>query len=890
MKKAMIAAGTSAVRVQAWTSLKNVKFAMALVVAISVAELAQAHPVWTRKGEYTTSSFTPSSNNVLKDATLKISEPKDYSGTSLLSCLNDGKVDATRKITSENNGKTTLECTLATATDIGSFRFYSYHTDGGRDGIAVDDIQVKTTASDTWTSINLLSSFKDSAAFGNNQSSSGRLWVELKNALDFPLAKNVTAIKICFGVQDNNWTPYAEIEVDKWVPPATKAALPTMYGDCDCTDIASGSIEGLTWSGDARAYKIDDDVVLVFTDTTAGKCSFDVRPGYAGIGRFLVVAGGGPGGYNGEKGRAAGGGGAGGMLTGDDAVFSSGTYAITVGEGGKPTNSRTVKGANGSDSFISCGGADFCRAKGGGAGGNVGNSESDLALSTGSDGGNGGGGSQCKSSDTVYKGALGGKGVPGQGFDGGRALDSDDKTSWQNSGAGGGAGGKGTDAESLYRGAKGGDGLPSDITGEKIWYAGGGAGGDWVWQEDKFFAGGKGGGGSVNNYGTGSGRTTVTAGTDTLGGGGAGGASAYNKNEWTGPARGGSGVVVVRLTVKKCDMIEGVTATGAAEMYGAGFGKEAETIIVFKDTTPGACSFTLPRSATARVLLVGGGGPGGYNGKTGMAGAGGGAGGMVTNAYAGTAFGRGTYSVTVGAGGKPSTSRKAKGANGGDSVIARQDGVDVFRAKGGGAGGNPTDNNDNAIQYSVGSNGGSGGGGAQGYTTVNGKSEYYGQLGGSGVEGQGHNGGKALDCQKIADASQSDAHMLNSGGGGGAGANGSNAESLWRGGAGGKGLPCDITGVEVWYAGGGAGGVVTSGSENKSFAGGKGGGGSTLSNSKDKVFYAEQGVDGLGGGGGGGLGKSATTSNWTGPGRGGNGVVVVRITEMVAPGLMMILR
>jgi len=84
---------------------------------------------------------------------------------------------------------------------------------------------------------------------------------------------------------------------------------------------------------------------------------------------------------------------------------------------------------------------------------------------------------------------------------------------------GGGAGAPG--GESSWDGGIGGDGLAFSITGEEVWYAGGGAG---YRASDHVAAtrGGKGGGGNG------------TAGVDGLGGGGSGGCN------------GGSGVVIIR--------------------------------------------------------------------------------------------------------------------------------------------------------------------------------------------------------------------------------------------------------------------------------------------------------------------------------------------------------
>ena len=178
--------------------------------------------------------------------------------------------------------------------------------------------------------------------------------------------------------------------------------LPTGYGNPE-NDITSGSIEGLTWSGAARAYTIGNEVVLVFTNTTANACSFEIAPNYGGKGRALLVAGGGAGGYSGEWKLIGAGGGAGGLIE-TNLDFSSGSYAVTVGAGGEPKGNKDSgtnenPNGNGSDSVLVANAADLFRAIGGGAGG-IPNGNGRKNLSTGRNGGSGGGGSRKWTSRT----------------------------------------------------------------------------------------------------------------------------------------------------------------------------------------------------------------------------------------------------------------------------------------------------------------------------------------------------------------------------------------------------------------------------------------------------------------------------------------------------------
>ena len=261
-------------------------------------------------------------------------------------------------------------------------------------------------------------------------------------------------------------------------------------------------------------------------------------------------------------------------------------------------------------------------------------------------------------------------------------------------------------------------------------------------------------------------------------------------------------------------------------------------VLKFTDTlTAGSLTIDDTVRASARVLVVGGGGAGGTTKETttGLgAGGGGGAGGFVevTRTLVG-----GTYPITVGAGGDAASSV--------DVVTIGADGVassfDTIVAHGGGGGG----------AQSVGNNGASGGGGSSSYNTAT-SAKQNNEGGASDATGDEHgNAGGIGNTAKYG------------GGGGGAGATGQDSASAKS--KGGVGLPSDITGEEIYYAGGGGGGRLTL---TTGLAGGNGGGGKGGSTNA----AAEAGTDGLGGGGG-GCGTTAPG------GKGGDGVVIVRITD-----------
>ena len=210
----------------------------------------------------------------------------------------------------------------------------------------------------------------------------------------------------------------------------------------------------------------------------------------AGTVDYLLVAGGGAGGYS----AIPGGGGAGGLLTATGLSVSVQTYPIVVGAGGVGDNGGGV--INDGDDTT----AFSLTAVGGGQGG-VG--PGTIGAHTGGSGGGGDGYSGAGAAGTVGQGNAGGSGVN------------------HGAGGGGGAGAVGANAVSPSGGA-GGVGLSNSLrTGSGVFYAGGGGGQKWTGSNG---AGGNGGGGAGGVAGT----------VNT--GGGAGGAG----------GSGGSGIAVVR--------------------------------------------------------------------------------------------------------------------------------------------------------------------------------------------------------------------------------------------------------------------------------------------------------------------------------------------------------
>lgn len=195
---------------------------------------------------------------------------------------------------------------------------------------------------------------------------------------------------------------------------------------------------------------------------------------------YLVVAGGGGGGYGGggdapSQTSRGGGGGAGGYIA-STGIFGVGNYAITVGPGGRGSNTDNAQDENGEQGFASIiqkvSGSTLTtlvQATGGGYGGGPGGAST-------APGGNGGSGGGAGGESSIY---LGGDGILGQGFDGANSP----------RGAGGGAAGPGSvggpgtawlDGQAYAIGGQGSPGFKDNTKGLTSDASGsGGGGGGW---------------------------------------------------------------------------------------------------------------------------------------------------------------------------------------------------------------------------------------------------------------------------------------------------------------------------------------------------------------------------------------------------------------------------
>ena len=277
---------------------------------------------------------------------------------------------------------------------------------------------------------------------------------------------------------------------------------------------------------------------------------FTLTSSYAYSADFLVIAGGGSGGYRGSSTHATGGGGAGGFRYLTSQSLSGGiTYTITVGAGGTGGAAQN----NGANSSIAGTGLTTITSLGGGMGGG--------GLSAGNGGSGGGSGSG-------YAGSGQGTGTVGQGNNGGYG-NIYGSGRYYDGGGGGGASAVGGFANP-NSGGNGGAGTANSITGSSITYAGGGGGAarDSVGGTSYPGNGGAGGGGIG---GTEVGSQTGGNGTDGLGAGGGG------QHSYGGQAgHGGDGVVILSEPTAKYSG----TTTGSPTISTSG----SNTIIKFTAT------------------------------------------------------------------------------------------------------------------------------------------------------------------------------------------------------------------------------------------------------------------------------------------------------------------
>ena len=276
----------------------------------------------------------------------------------------------------------------------------------------------------------------------------------------------------------------------------------------------------------------------------------------------------------------------------------------------------------------------------------------------------------------------------------------------------------------------------------------------------------------------------------------------------------------------------------------------------------------VPGISNISYFMVAGGGGGGMD-----MGGGGGAGGVKSGSLSSTYNSGSSFSIFVGAGGagapaggtsgQPSSHQFTVSAIQGSTSSLAGDGFDTISTVGGGYGG--------SSYWAYAPNNGYGGDGGSGGGTSGYANSGTTRAGGNGTTGQGNNGGRGYG-------------QYYSGGGGGAGAQGTDAQSQPHGGI---GIQNSLLGYAEWFGGGGGGAAYSLSTGGNGGAGGGGGGavgtttggaglnsGSAGGGGSPNSQTNQPGGDGGANTGGGGGGGSHYNSNNKG-GNGGSGAVIL---------------
>ena len=319
----------------------------------------------------------------------------------------------------------------------------------------------------------------------------------------------------------------------------------------------------------ADGYKViglgrnGDEVALVFT-----KSSSWTVPANINNAQFLVVGGGGGGGadtYTKDAYSGGGGGGGGGVVAGVVSFAKGTTVTVTVGAGGAGGTGATTyssqygAAASGANSSFSTPAGQQVVANGGGGSGGLTRAATRSTVQSGAAGGSSAG-ARAKTSTTsggignATKGtAVGVVSYVAMGNKGGSSYGS------YAGGGGGGAMTAGSSASADNTPGAGGQGYESYITGERVVYGSGGGGAKIT------------GTGAKGGEGAGDGNPTAQSnGMSALPnqGGGGGGAGRTDKGTKYKGGNGGSGIVVIRYSVKTAE-VDSVAYDTLAEAFAA---------------------------------------------------------------------------------------------------------------------------------------------------------------------------------------------------------------------------------------------------------------------------------------------------------------------------------
>lgn len=182
--------------------------AVMMAVTTMFAGTVFATPAWTT-GIHVPANWTMNPSNLLAYAT--------RSGG--VAALSDG-VMAINDSNGNIANNTVVTWTLATAASISDINVYSAYKDGGRDGISISKIEILDEGSGEWSDLGAPAVEYGTYNVDGNNSSAKYLYAFYSDDGGAALAHTVSAVRLTFGIQDNNITGYGEIEILGYYPEA----------------------------------------------------------------------------------------------------------------------------------------------------------------------------------------------------------------------------------------------------------------------------------------------------------------------------------------------------------------------------------------------------------------------------------------------------------------------------------------------------------------------------------------------------------------------------------------------------------------------------------------------------------------------------------------------
>ena len=154
--------------------------------------------------------------SIVTNSTKALTEAATITTDTSVAALHDGSLPRTKAngtVYAIGDGAV-VQCDFATPVDLSALGFWTYFSGGGgRDGIAVESIEVRRGAKGAFRTIAAMTPFEHGTKkIDGNDASSGSFHAMVSRADGSLLAEHVSAVRIVFGDADNGWTVYTELE------------------------------------------------------------------------------------------------------------------------------------------------------------------------------------------------------------------------------------------------------------------------------------------------------------------------------------------------------------------------------------------------------------------------------------------------------------------------------------------------------------------------------------------------------------------------------------------------------------------------------------------------------------------------------------------------------